>query len=395
MQKKPVYLDYNATTPCDPRVVEAMIPYFSENFGNAASRDHSFGWEAGEAVEDAREQAAHLIGARAKDVIFTSGATEAVNLALKGIAFSERFKGNHIITSQTEHEAVLDTCKYLEHNGYRLTYLGVDTLGHIDPDELESEISSETIGIALMYANNETGLINPVKRIGEIAKKHGIPFLCDATQAAGKIQIRVADENIDILAFSSHKMYGPKGVGALYMNKEIKPAIAPQIHGGKHERGYRSGTLNVPGIAGFGMAARICTEEMHAEVERLATLRNILEGELLAIEGVKINGDRDNRLSHVTNISIEGIEGEGFVLSLAKDVAVSRGSACSGNVHTPSHVLRAMGMSAENAGSAVRISLGRFTSEEEIRFAAKTIREAIMTKRKARHITPVGDQTRI
>ncbi|MGS2741916.1 cysteine desulfurase family protein [Sinomicrobium sp. M5D2P17] len=382
MHKKPVYLDYNATTPCDPGVVDAMIPYFSEHFGNTASRDHSYGWEANEAIEFARRKVARLIGAPSSGMVFTSGATEALNLALKGISDINNSRKNHIITSRTEHEAVLDTCRYLEKKGCEVTYLGVDTFGNIDLQELEREIRPETIAVVLMYANNETGLIHPVRQIGEIAKKHRILFVCDATQAVGKIPVNIPEDNIDLLAFSSHKIYGPKGVGALYMNEETRKRISPLLHGGKHEKGLRSGTLNVPGIVGFGKAAEISFRQMETETDHLERLRNIMEDILLATEGIAVNGNTRNRLSHVTNISIDGIEGESFILSLAMDIAVSRGSACSGNVHTPSHVLRAMGMSAEQAGNSLRISLGRFTTEEEARFAAETITKAVRERRK-------------
>lgn len=382
MLKKPVYLDYNATTPCDPGVVDAMIPYFSEHFGNTASRDHGYGWEASEAVELARRKVARLVGAPSSGMVFTAGATEALNLALKGIPDTNNPLKNHIITSLTEHEAVLDTCRYLEKKGCEVTYLGVDTLGNIDLKELEREIRQETVAVVLMYANNETGLIHPVRQIGEIAKKHRILFVCDATQAVGKIPVNVPEDNIDLLAFSSHKIYGPKGVGALYMNEEARKKISPLLHGGKHEKGFRSGTLNVPGIVGFGKAAEICHRQMDAETGRLERLRNMIEDILLTEDRISVNGDTGNRLSHVTNISIDGIEGESFILSLAMDIAVSRGSACSGNVHTPSHVLRAMGISAEQAGNSLRISLGRFTTEEEARFAAETITKAVRERRK-------------
>ncbi|WP_206363283.1 cysteine desulfurase family protein [Sinomicrobium pectinilyticum] len=390
MLKKPVYLDYNATTPCDPDVVDAMIPYFSEHFGNTASRDHSYGWEAGEAVELARRKIARLIGAPSSGMVFTSGATEALNFALKGISETGKPHKNHIITSRTEHEAVLDTCRYLEKKGCTITYLGVDTFGNIDLQELEREIRPETVAIVLMYANNETGLVHPVRQIGKITRKYRVLFVCDATQAVGKIPVNILENNIDLLAFSSHKMYGPKGVGALYMGEEARKRISPLLHGGKHEKGFRSGSLNVPGIVGFGKAAEICYARMDTESRRLERLRNMMENILLTADRLAVNGDTGNRLSHVTNISVDGIEGETFILSLAMDIAVSCGSACSGNVHTPSHVLRAMGMSAEQAGNSLRLSLGRFTTEEEARFAAETIVRAIKERRKRRLITTNG-----
>ncbi|SFW59837.1 cysteine desulfurase [Sinomicrobium oceani] len=378
MPARPVYLDYNATTPCDPEVVKAMLPFFSENFGNASSRDHAYGWSADEAVAFSRKKVAGLVGGNTSDMFFTSGATEALNLALKSLMTSRK---KHIITSPLEHEAVLNTCEYLQGEGLRVSYLNVDEDGNHDLEELENNIRPDTAAIVMMYANNETGNINPVAAIGRIAEKRGIPLICDATQAVGKIRVDVVKDHIDCLVFSSHKIYGPKGVGVLYMNKEFRKGMIPLIHGGQHEKGIRSGTLNVPGIVGFGKAAALAARYMDEEARRLEALRTILEQKLCALGGVRVNGNLQNRLPHVSNMGITGIEGENFVLSLAMDLAVSRGSACSGNVHSPSHVLRAMGRTPEEAGNSIRISLGRFTTEQEVIFAAETIAGRIRNRR--------------
>lgn len=374
MSKVPIYLDYNATTPCDMRVVEAMLPYFTNQFGNASSRDHGFGWIAKEAIEQAREQIADLIHASPKQLVFTSGATEAVNLALKGIAEASISKGNHLITSKVEHQAVLDTCAYLETKGFTVTYLDVDADGRIALSDLERAINKKTICIALMYANNETGVISPVRQIGALAKKYSVCFMCDATQAVGKIPVDIAKDFVDLMAFSAHKMYGPKGVGALFIrNVNPKIEILQQQHGGGHEKGYRSGTLNTPGIVGFGKAAAICREEMEEDGKRLLKLREEIETLLLcAIDGTFINGKGD-KLPHTCNISFPGIDGEQLLLAVSKDLALSRGSACSGIVQRPSHVLRAMGLNLEDAHHAIRISLGRQTSESDIRLATDVL----------------------
>lgn len=367
----PLYFDYCATTPCDPRVVEDMLPYFSKYYGNTASKDHSFGWLAKEAVEQAREQVANLIHAAPRQIVFTSGATEAINLALKGFVEANAAKGKHIITAKTEHTAVLDTCAYLESKGFSVTYLDADLQG------LEQAIRKDTICIALMYANNETGVINPVKAIGTIAKKHGICFMCDATQAVGKIPVNVAEEYIDLMPFSAHKLYGPKGVGALYIRKTN---ILKQLHGGNHERGTRSGTLNTPGIVGFGKAAEICISEMAAEGKQLQKLRNQMESELLGqIPGASVNGEKENRLPHVSNMLFPGVDSEQLLLKVSQRLALSRGSACSGLVQQPSHVLLAMGLTPEDARNAIRISLGRFTSEKEVAVAVELLSEAVRT----------------
>jgi cysteine desulfurase len=360
MKERPVYMDYNATTPCDPRVVESMMPFFTLEFGNAASTDHRYGWMARESVEDAREQVARLIGATSKRVIFTSGATESVNLAIKGIAEASFTKGNHIITCKTEHKAVLDTCAYLETKGYQVTYLEVDARGQLSLESLEAAVRDKTICIVLMYANNETGVVHPVQKIGAIARKYGVPFICDATQAVGKIPVNVDQDGIDLLAFSAHKMYGPKGVGALFTGKTLP---VTQLHGGSHEWGLRSGTLNTPAIIGFGKAAELCSLEMLTEADRLRQLRNSIEH---ALPDLTINGSED-RLPHVTNFLLPQGDAEQFLLSLSQYLAASRGSACSsGLVQQPSHVLKAMGLSDAEAHRAVRISLGRFTTRDEV-----------------------------
>ncbi|MRG45665.1 aminotransferase class V-fold PLP-dependent enzyme [Chitinophaga sp. SYP-B3965] len=374
MIAEPLYLDHCATTPCDPRVVEDMLPYFTQHYGNTASRDHGFGWLAKEATELAREQVAHLIQANPKQIIFTSGATEAINLALKGLVEANASKGKHIITARTEHTAVLDTCAYLEEKGCSVTYLQTDPQGMISLEELEQAIGKETICIALMYANNETGVIHPVKEIGAIAKKYGISFMCDATQAVGKIPVNVSETHIDLMPFSAHKLYGPKGVGALYIRNNKN--ILQQLHGGAHERGNRSGTLNTPGIVGFGKAAEICSREMF--IEELETLRDKMESELLEqLPGSSINGN-SNRLPHVSNILFPGVDSEQLLLTVSQHLALSRGSACSGLVQQPSHVLLAMGLTEEDARNSIRISLGRFTTEKDIIFAVALLSEAVL-----------------
>lgn len=378
MLKFPIYLDNNATTACDPRVVEAMLPYFSSSFGNAASRSHSFGWQAAEAVDFAREQVAALVGAEPKEIVFTSGATEADNLALKGVFEMYAGKGRHIITCHTEHRAVLDTCRHLEKLGAEISLLPVNESGTIDLAALENAIRPDTILVALMYANNETGTLMPVKEISRITRRHGVLFFSDATQAAGKIPVDVNDDGIDLLAMSAHKMYGPKGVGALYVRrKDPRVKLSAQLHGGGHERGMRSGTLNVPGIVGFGKAAEICQEEMGEEAGRLAVLRDQLEKGLLAMEGVSVNGSGTNRLPHVTNMAFRNAEGEGLMIGLQKEIAVSSGAACSSASMEPSHVLRAMGLSDELAHSSIRFSLGRYNREEEIDYAIGQVRETV------------------
>jgi cysteine desulfurase len=378
MLNLPVYLDNNATTACDPRVVEAMLPYFTRYFGNAASRNHSFGWQAKEAVEYAREQVAGLIGADPPEIIFTSGATEADNLAIKGVFDMYKGHGNHIITATTEHKAVLDSCKHLEKEGGDITYLRVGPDGIIDPGELEAAIKPTTILIAIMYANNETGTIQPIKKISAISKKHAVIFFSDAVQAAGKIPVDVNKDGIDIMALTAHKMYGPKGVGALYVRrKNPRVKLTAQIDGGGHERGIRSGTLNVPGIVGFGKAAELARLEMEEDGTRLKKLRDKLENAFLQLEAVNVNGSTVDRLPHVSNLSFKNTESEGLMMSFSKDIAVSSGSACTSASIEPSYVLKAMGLSDDLAYAALRFALGRFTTEQEIDYAITQVSEAV------------------
>lgn len=379
--KFPIYLDYNATTPCDPRVVEAMLPFFTEHFGNAASRSHAYGWEAEEAVECAREQVARLIGAEPKEVVFNSGATEAVNLAIKGVFEMYGSKGNHIITATTEHKAVLDTCKHLEKLGASVTYLPVASDGLVDPAIVEAAITDSTILIAIMYANNETGVIHPVREIAAIAKKRNVLFFTDATQAVGKIPVDVTD-GIDLMAFSSHKIYGPKGVGALYVRrKNPRVKITAQIDGGGHEKGMRSGTLNVPGIVGFGKACELVLKELNADGIRLSALRDKLEHSLVQLQEVKMNGSVAARLPNVTNVSFRHTDGNALLIGLSKLLAVSSGSACTSASPEPSHVLTAMGLEDELAHSSIRFSLGRFNTEEEIDVAIGHVSKTVQKLR--------------
>jgi cysteine desulfurase len=389
MLKLPVYLDNNATTPCDPRVVEAMIPYFTENFGNAASRNHPFGWAAEEAVDYAREQVAKLIGADPKEIIFTSGATEGDNLAIKGVFEMYASKGNHIITANTEHKAVLDTCKHIEKIGGEVTYLQVKENGLIDLAELEAAIKPTTILIAIMYANNEVGVIQPVKEISAIAKKHGLLFFTDGVQAVGKIPVDVNKDGIDLMAFTAHKMYGPKGIGALYVRrKNPRVKVTSQMDGGGHERGMRSGTLNVPGIVGFGKAAELARLEMDADAKRLSQLRDKLESELLKIEEAYVNGDREHRLPHVSNISFKHVEGEGLLMGFNKNIALSSGSACTSASLEPSYVLKALGLGDDLAHSSLRFGLGRFTTEEQIDYTIEQVRNTVL---KLREMSPLWE----
>lgn len=389
MLKLPIYLDNNATTPCDPRVVEAMVPYFTEHFGNAASRNHPFGWAAEEAVDYAREQVAKLIGADPKEIIFTSGATEGDNLAIKGVFDMYASKGNHIITCTTEHKAVLDTCKHVEKMGGEVTYLPVNPEGLIDLKELEAAIKPTTILIAIMYANNETGVIMPVKEISTIAKKHGVLFFTDATQAVGKIPVDVQKDGIDLLTFSGHKIYGPKGIGALYVRrKNPRVKVTAQMDGGGHERGMRSGTLNVTGIVGLGKACELCMQEMEAEGKRLSALRDKLENALLHLEEAYVNGSRAHRLPHVANISFKYVEGEGLMMGFNKNIAVSSGSACTSASLEPSYVLKALGLGDDLAHSSLRFGLGRFTTEEQIDYTIKHVSETVT---KLREMSPLWE----
>ncbi len=389
MLKLPIYLDNNATTPMDPRVLEAMTPYFLEHYGNAASRNHPFGWEAEEAVDYAREQVAKLIGADPKEIIFTSGATEGDNLGIKGIYEMYASKGNHIITATTEHKAVLDTCKHIEKSGGEVTYLQVQPDGLIDLKELEAAIKPTTILIAIMYGNNEIGVVMPIKEISAIARKHGVLLFTDGTQAVGKIPVDVNKDGIDLMAFTAHKMYGPKGVGALYVRrKNPRVKVTAQIDGGGHERGMRSGTLNVPGIVGFGKACEICMLDMEEDTKRIIKMRDHLETELLKLEEAYVNGSREHRLPHVANISFKHVEGEGLLMGFNKNIALSSGSACTSASLEPSYVLKALGLGDDLAHSSLRFGLGRFTTDEQIDYTIKAISETVL---KLRDMSPLWE----
>lgn len=378
MGKRLIYLDNNATTPTDPRVVEAMLPFFYENPGNAASRNHPFGWVAEEAVDYAREQIAQLIQVDAKEIIFTSGATESNNLAIKGVFEMYSRKGNHIITVKTEHKAVLDTCQRLEKSGAEVTYLSVDREGLINLAELEAAIKPNTILVSVMWANNETGVIQPMKEIGDICARHGVLFMSDATQAVGKIPVDPKEVGVHLMAFTSHKMYGPKGVGALYVSrKNPRVKVTAQMDGGGHERGMRSGTLNVPGIVGFGKAAEIARLEMAQDTERVSRLRDKLENALMQLEETYLNGSKAHRMPHVTNISFKHVEGEGLMMTFNQNIAVSSGSACTSASLEPSYVLVALGLGDDLAHSSIRFSLGRFTTEEDIDYTIEALTKGV------------------
>lgn len=388
MIKLPIYLDNNSTTQMDPRVLEAMIPYFTEHFGNAASRNHPFGWSAEEAVDYAREQIAKLIGADSREIIFTSGATESNNLAIKGVLEMYAAKGNHMITVTTEHKAVLDTCKSVEKMGGKVTYISPDSEGMITLAQVKEAITLETILISIMFGNNEIGVLQPIREIATLAKEHGILFHTDATQAVGKIPVDVLADNIDLMSFTAHKMYGPKGVGALYVRrKNPRVKVSAQMEGGGHERGMRSGTLNVPGIVGFGKACEICMNEMEQEAIRLSALRDRLEKELSVIEESYINGNVEHRLPHSSNMSFKYVEGEGLIMGV-KNIAVSSGSACTSASLEPSYVLKALGLDDELAHSSLRFGLSRFTTDEEIDFAINHVKEAV---EKLREMSPLWE----
>ncbi|WP_317198225.1 IscS subfamily cysteine desulfurase [Hymenobacter terricola] len=388
MLKLPIYLDNNATTPLDPRVLEAMMPYLTEVFGNAASRNHPFGWAAEEAVDYAREQIAKLINCDSKEIIFTSGATESDNLGIKGVFEMYSQKGNHVITATTEHKAVLDTCKHIEKLGGRVTYLPVDEKGLVSLADLEAAMTPETILVTIMYGNNETGTIQPIREIAKIAHSHGALFMTDGTQAVGKIPVDVIADGIDIMAFTAHKMYGPKGVGALYVRrKNPRVKVTAQMDGGGHERGMRSGTLNVPGIVGLGKACELARLEMDADTLRLSALRDRLEKELTTLEESYINGSVEHRLPHVTNISFKYVEGEGLMMGV-KDLAVSSGSACTSASLEPSYVLKALGLSDDLAHSSLRFGLSRFTTDEQIDYAIGHVKEAVT---KLREMSPLWE----
>ena len=370
----PIYLDYNATTPCDTRVIDAMLPYFNKYFGNAASKTHSFGWQAEEAVEYGREQVAALIGAEPNEIVFTSGATEAINLALKGVIEAYASKGNHIITSNIEHRAVLDTCKHLEKQGADITYLHANPEGLVTAQQVEQAIRSNTVLIAIMAANNETGTVLPIGEIGLVAKRHNVLFFTDATQAVGKIAVNVTNQHIDIMAFSSHKLYGPKAVGALYVrrrNPRVK--LVAQIDGGGHEKGMRSGTLNVSGIVGYGKACEICKDDLEKDALNISRLRDKLEYALLNVGDVYINGSKTHRLPNTTNLSFKNVDGQALMRGLNKEIALSSGSACTSASLEPSYVLKALGLDDELAHSSIRFSLGRFTTEEEIDYVIQQV----------------------
>jgi len=385
----PIYLDNNATTPMDPRVLEAMMPYFLEKFGNAASRSHKYGWVAEEAVDYAREQVAKLIHADPKEIIFTSGATEADNLALKGVFEMYASKGNHIITVTTEHKAVLDSCKHIEKMGGSVTLLETGSDGMLNLETLEKAITPQTILISVMYANNETGVIQPVREIAAIAHKHGVLFMSDATQAVGKIPVDVLADGIDLMAFSGHKIYGPKGVGVLYVRrKNPRVKVTAQMDGGGHERGMRSGTLNVPGIVGLGKACELAAAEMKEEATWLSELRNHLEKELLKLEETYVNGNTDHRMPHVCNISFKYVEGEGLMMAFNKFIAVSSGSACTSASLEPSYVLKALGLGDDLAHSSIRFSLGRFTTSEQIEFTIKKVTDSVL---RLRELSPLWE----
>ncbi len=378
MQKRLIYLDNNSTTPCDPRVVEAMMPYFFEHHGNAASRNHPFGWVAEEAVDYAREQIAKLIGADQKEIIFTSGATESNNLALKGVFEMYVGKGNHIITATTEHKAILDTCKRIEKDGGEITYLEVQNDGLIDLVALEAAIRPTTILVSIMWANNETGVIQDMKAIGDICAKHGVLLHSDATQSVGKIPVNARETGVHLMSFTGHKMYGPKGVGVLYVSrKNPRVKVTAQMDGGGHERGMRSGTLNVPGIVGMGKAAEIAIAEMGQDAARLRKLRDKLQTELMKMEEVYVNGNEGSRMPHVTNLSFKHVEGEGLMMTFNQNIAVSSGSACTSASLEPSYVLVALGLGDDLAHSSIRFSLGRFTTEDDVDYAIEALRNGV------------------
>ena len=388
MLKLPIYLDNNSTTPLDPRVLETMMPYLTDVFGNAASRNHPFGWAAEEGVDYAREQIGKLINCDAKEIIFTSGATESDNLGIKGVFEMYSQKGNHVITATTEHKAILDTCKHLEKLGGRITYLPVDEKGLINLAELEAAMTPQTILVSIMYGNNETGTINNIREIARIAHSHGALFMTDGTQAVGKIPVDVIADGIDIMAFTAHKMYGPKGVGALYVRrKNPRVKVTSQMDGGGHERGMRSGTLNVPGIVGLGKACELARLEMAADTARLSVMRDRLERELMTMEETYVNGSIEHRLPHVTNISFKYVEGEGLMMGV-KDLAVSSGSACTSASLEPSYVLKALGLSDDLAHSSLRFGLSRFTTDEQIDYAIGHVKEAVT---KLREMSPLWE----
>jgi cysteine desulfurase len=390
--KTPIYMDYHATTPLDPRVLDAMLPYYREKFGNAASRNHSFGWDAEQAVEKGRRQVAELIGATPKEVVFTSGATESNNLAIKGVAEMYSERGNHIITVATEHKAVLDTCKRLAKHGLSVTFLPVQRDGLLDLDALRAAITDQTILISVMHANNEIGVLQPVREIGRIARERGVLFHTDATQSVGKVPVNVNDDNIDLLSLSGHKIYGPKGIGALYVRrKNPRVQLTAQMDGGGHERGMRSGTLNVPGIVGLGEACAICQMEMAGESSRLAGLRDRLKDRLFAeLDEIYVNGSMSSRLPNNLNVSFAYVEGESLLMGI-HDVAVSSGSACTSATLEPSYVLRALGVGEDLAHTSIRFGLGRFNTQEEVDYVAGRVIEVVG---KLRELSPLYEMAK-
>jgi len=385
--KLPIYFDYQATTPLDPRVLAAMLPYFTEHFGNAASRSHAYGWQAEQAVEKARAQIAALIGASPKEIVFTSGSTEAINLALKGVAEMYTDKGKHIVTSQVEHKAVLDTCKHLEQLGYEVTYLAPEKTGRVTRAMVEAALRPDTVLVALMWANNEVGTLNPVREIGELCHERGVLFFSDATQAVGKVPVDVEADHVDMLCLSGHKLYGPKGVGCLYVRrKNPRVRLVAQIDGGGHERGMRSGTLNVPGIVGLGSACDIARTDLAKDAAHTSALRDEFERRIFAaLDHVTLNGDREHRLPNNSNLSFSYVEGESMIMGI-KDCAVSSGSACTSASLEPSHVLRAMGVGDELAHSSIRFGFGRFSTREEVDFAVEQVVQAV---RRLRELSPL------
>ncbi len=390
--KTPIYMDNHATTPVDPRVLEAMLPFFNENFGNSASRNHAFGWTAEEAVENARGQIARLVNASPKEIIFTSGATESNNLAIKGAAEMYREKGNHIITQVTEHKAVLDTCKRLEKYGYEVTYLPVGKDGRVDPEEVRKAITPKTILISIMYANNEIGVVQPIAEIGKIAKEKGVLFHVDGVQAIGKIPVDVQADNIDLLSMTAHKIYGPKGVGALYVRRRNpRVQLSAILDGGGHERGMRSGTLNVPGIVGFGKACEICQNEMATESARMISLRDRLRKGLEAkLDEVYINGSMEHHLPNNLNMSFAFVEGESLLMGI-NDIAVSSGSACTSATLEPSYVLKALGVGEDLAHTSIRFGLGRFNTEEEVDYVVNRMYEVVS---RLRELSPLYEMAK-
>jgi cysteine desulfurase len=385
--KLPIYLDYSATTPVDPRVAQKMIPYLTEIFGNPASRSHAFGWKAEQAVEEARAQVAALINADPKEIVWTSGATEGNNLAIKGAAHFYKTKGKHIITQKTEHKAVLDTFRELERQGFEATYLDVEPNGLVSLEKFAAAIRADTILASIMMVNNEIGVIQPVWEIAEICKKKGVVFHCDAVQGAGRVEIDMQKLKADLLTMTAHKMYGPKGIGALYVRRKPRVRIEAQIHGGGHERGFRSGTLATHQIVGFGEAARLAKLEMATDNERIRALRDRLLQQLSGIEEIYVNGDLEHRIPHNLNVSFNFVEGESLIMAI-KDIAVSSGSACTSASLEPSYVLRALGRNDELAHSSIRITLGRFTTEEEVDYAANLIKGKVA---KLRELSPLWE----